>query len=135
LAGLGSLVFIAVGSYLSLREVLSPLKSGLVMGSILAGLSIIGILITWFLVQRRNHARSTNPKPEDVPVDTIASLGETIGYGLGERGVRQTDVVIAALVAGTVLGASPVLRDRLFGLNIDKSRAARPKSYRYYSRK
>lgn len=118
LAGLSGLGFISVGGYLSLRELFAPWKSGLIVGSVLAGLSLVGILITRFLIHGRNPRQSTNTSAEDVPINSIASVGEAIGSGLREglheRGVRQIDLVIAAMVSGTVLGASPALRDRLF---------------------
>jgi len=112
---LGGLGFVAMGSYTSLREALEPWKAGLIVGMGTLLLSLIGALIVWIVMLRQKPATtdSTQVPPEEAEIDTITHLGESIGASLFKNGIRTTDVVIAALVAGTVLGASPALRDRL----------------------
>jgi hypothetical protein len=48
-------------------------------------------------------------------VENVAELGRTLGRDLSQYGIRTSDVMLGALLAGTLLGASPALRDRLFG--------------------
>ena len=116
LVAVSGLAFIAVGSYLSLSEVVAPWAAGLIIGATLVVLSAIGSLIVRYFVLRQNAGESSGSGKSSVreaDVDTIAHLGETIGASLIKNGIRTTDVMIAALVAGAVLGASPALRNRL----------------------
>jgi hypothetical protein len=115
ISALGGLGFVAVGSYVSLCNQLEPWKAGLIVGVVIVLLALVGALIVWVVVLRKQHEQpaATQAPPEQVDIDTIAHLGETIGAAIFKNGVRTSDVVIAALVAGTVLGASPALRERL----------------------
>jgi hypothetical protein len=116
LTALSGLGFIAVGGYIALSETFTPWEAGLIVGGAILVLSLVGALIARFVVLRRKPAQPSGaqmPRPEEAYVDAITHLGETIGAGLFKNGIRTTDIVIAALVAGTVLGASPALRDRL----------------------
>jgi hypothetical protein len=116
LTALGCLAFVSVGVYDSLREILPAWQAGLIVGG---GLVAIALLVTLIVVlvilkwSKKAGRAEKKPPPVQEQLDDIAHLGETIGASLG-KGVRTTDVMIAALVAGTVLGASPALRDRLF---------------------
>lgn len=114
---LGGLAFISVGSFLSLRETFTPWQSGLIVGGIVLGLSILIALLAWFVSPRRSipPIQSTKtPTSEENRMDTIEHLGETIGACIGRQNIKTTDVMLAALVAGAILGASPELRQRLF---------------------
>ena len=115
LAALGGLGFIGAGSYASLSETLEPWKAGLIVGIVALLLSLIGALLVWIFLLRKESTQASAPKPasDEFDVDTIAHLGETIGASLFKNGIRTTDIMLAALVAGTVLGASPALRERL----------------------
>lgn len=130
LCGVG---FIAFGSYISLTESLPPWKAGFIVGIVSVLLSIIGALVVWLRVLRRQGDQSASARQESAQesdVDTIAHLGETIGASLFKNGIRTTDVVIAALVAGTVLGASPALRERLLRRKQNSSSRSSSKSQR-----
>jgi hypothetical protein len=116
LAAFGGLVFIAVGSYLSLSEVMAPWQAGLIVGGGVLMLSLIGALSARLMVRRRKPAPPSNKNPsaaDAARIDSIARLGETIGASMSRHGIRMADVMIGALVAGTLLGASPALRERL----------------------
>lgn len=119
LSGVG---FIAIGSYFSLSAGLAPWAAGLIVGCVLILLSLVGMWITvlyWRntyqhrISKQPNGGNSEAQSPEaQTMIDTAAHLGEITGASLSRSGVRPTDVVIAALVAGTILGAAPVLRKR-----------------------
>lgn len=115
LAAMGSLAFIAVGTYVSLREYFTPWLSGLIIGGAILALSIVGSLVLWLFMGREADLER-NPtgqsETEQARLDNAAYLGEIIGRQLSRRGIRTTDVMIAALVAGAVLGVGPVLRSR-----------------------
>ncbi|MGD8592352.1 MAG: hypothetical protein PVG20_07610 [Thioalkalispiraceae bacterium] len=117
-AALGGLGFVAVGSYLSLSEVFVPWVAGLIVGCGILLLSLLGAWLTLLYWRRTTQPESPIEPPMEnaeaqTMVDTAAHLGEIVGESLSKSGIRTTDVMIAALVAGTVLGASPALRDRL----------------------
>jgi hypothetical protein len=115
LVGVG---FIAAGGYLSLRQSFSPWLSGLVVGGVILFLAFFAILMLWLSMRNKGAAQEPPPPRPEPPelgssrVNDVTQLGEAVGRQLSERGVRVTDVVIAALVAGAVLGARPALRQR-----------------------
>jgi hypothetical protein len=119
LAALSGVGFIAVGSYLSLSDTLVPWAAGLIVGSGLLVLSLFGTWIALLYSRKATQAQTPEKQPAEentqaqTMVDTAAHLGEIVGASFGRSGIRTTDVVIAALVAGTILGASPALRKRL----------------------
>lgn len=116
LAAFGGLAFIAVGSYLSLREGMVPWKAGLIVGGGVLVLSLIGALSARFLVHRRKAtppSGKSQPAPEAARIDSIARLGETIGASISKQDIHTVDVLIGALIAGALLGASSALRERL----------------------
>lgn len=125
--------FIAIGSYISLREALVPWAAGLIVG---LGMLLLSLLGSWFtlLYLRKNAPSQTPPKSatEDseirTRIDNVAHLGEIVGASLSKSGIRTTDVMIAALVAGTILGASPALRDRLLNRKRHSSDSSSPRS-------
>ena len=127
LAALGGLGFIAAGSYFSLRQGMAAWQAGLIVGGGVLVLSLIGALSARFFVHRRaaTQQSSTNqPAPETVRIDSIAHLGETLGASVSKHGIRMADVMIGAMIAGTLLGASRALRERLLGPRRCRSRGS-----------
>ncbi|MGA9573089.1 MAG: hypothetical protein WBS20_03980 [Lysobacterales bacterium] len=119
LATLGALGFVAVGGYISLCQFFSPWQSGLIVGGILLLLSLTGALLLWRFTKSaaphpapRSECPETAPGTGQAPLDDVAQLGEIIGARLGQRGIHKTDVMLSALVAGTVIGVSSALRHR-----------------------
>jgi MFS family permease len=115
LCGLG---FIAAGAYLSLREIMLPWQAALVVGGALLAISLIGVLCARFLLVRRPRAAARkadapNPPHEQAPLESMADMGRRIGADLSRNGVHPADLLLGALLAGALLGASPGLRDNL----------------------
>lgn len=134
LAAFGGLAFIAVGSYLSLREGMVPWKAGLIVGGGVLVLSLIGALSARFLVHRRKATQpsgKSQPAPEAAGIDRIARLGETIGASISKQDIRTVDVMIGALIAGALLGASTALRERLLDPGRWRSRRSGSKPDRH----
>jgi hypothetical protein len=118
IAAIGGLGFVAVGGYSSLIETLEPWAAGLIVGGVILLLSLLGIWVTIAFWKKRTHTQPPEKPPlttaeAQTTVDTAARLGEFMGSRLSKSGIRTTDVTIAALVAGTILGASPSIRKRL----------------------
>jgi len=115
LAALGSLIFIAVGTYLSLSEFYAPWLSGLIVGGGIMALAIAASVVLWLFMRRDTVPRQSSSREEGTEkdwVDNAAYLGEIIGRHLNRRGIRTLDVMIAALAAGAVLGAGSAIRTR-----------------------
>jgi len=115
LAATGSLIFVAVGAYLSLCRIFAPWLSGLMVGGGILVLSLAGSLVLWLFVGDKEVPNEKPPRDrisEKTQVDNAAYLGELIGTHLNRHGLRTFDVALAALVAGAVLGAGPALRAR-----------------------
>jgi hypothetical protein len=116
LTGLGGLIFIAVGGYLSLSDLYSPWLSGLIIGGVILALSLVGALLLWLAMRGHTvpkRGRSRGSPSERTQVDNVAYLGEIIGAHLSRQGIRTIDVMLAALAAGIALSASPTVRTRL----------------------
>lgn len=119
LAILGGLSFIAVGGYLSLRLHYAPWLSGLIVGAILLLLATGTALLTRRCLRADVQPAPSAPAREATPqrsgqaqIDNAEHLGEVIGRHVSRKGIRSTDVLLAALAAGTVLSAAPALRRR-----------------------
>lgn len=115
---LGGLGFIAVGGYSTLIETMEPWAAGLIVGGVLVVAALLGVWITVAIWNKRPPTQPSENTPvatvaAQTTVDTAAHLGEFMGSKLSRSGIRITDVAIAALVAGTILGASPSVRKRL----------------------
>lgn len=118
IAGLSGVGFIVAGSYLSLSEVLVPWAAGLIVG---CGLLIVSLLGAWITVASwQKTTQNQLPEKSDRnntsiqnTVETAEHLGEIVGARFSKSGIRTIDVMIAALAAGTILGAGPSLRKRL----------------------
>jgi hypothetical protein len=112
--------FMAAAAYLALREILLPWQAALIVGGAALALSLIGVLSARVLLARRpaGQARAAgNPGPhhDEAQVERIAELGRALGEGLSRHGIHTADVMLGALLAGALLGASPGLRDKLLG--------------------
>jgi hypothetical protein len=117
---LGGLGFMAAAAYLALRAILLPWQAALVIGGAALLLALVGALLARSLLARSGSREAPEPDtpaphPDASPVENIAELGRTLGRDLSQYGIRTSDVMLGALLAGTLLGASPALRDRLFG--------------------
>jgi len=133
-AGLFGVGFIVAGSYLSLSEVMAPWAAGLIVGGVLLVISLIGVWIvisTW-------HKNTNHQTPEQSNFDYTATrssienaehLGEIVGARVSRSGPRTLDVMIAALVAGTILGAGPSVRKRLSHRSRERN-ASRPSRHK-----
>jgi len=126
IAGLFGVGFIVAGSYLSLSEVMAPWAAGLIVGCVLLVISLIGIWIiisTWH--KNTNNQTSEQPNHDYAAtqrsIENAEHLGEIVGAGVSKSGPRTLDVMIAALVAGTILGAGPSVRKRLSHRNRNRS--------------
>jgi hypothetical protein len=128
LVALGGLGFIAAAGYLALRELLEPWQAAAIVGGAMLILSLGGLVTNRLVLHRRSNTPERRPPEsgsDDNRLDSAARIGETLGAGLWDLGLRKTDVVIGALVTGTVLGASPELRAQLWkctGAGSDSSR-------------
>jgi hypothetical protein len=101
---------------LSLSEAMAAWQAGLIVGGDVLVWSLICALSARLIVRRRKPTPPCNRNPSEADaarIDSIARLGETIGASMNRHGIRMADVMIGALVAGTVLGASPALRERV----------------------
>ena len=118
--GLLAIALIAIGGYISLSAQYTPWIAGLIVGGVVLLLALAVIVVVRHMAQpaRSTYSRPTASEPE-IPspskrqVDAITRMGEDIGKSLNNGRVKAIDVLIAALVAGTVLGASPALRQRV----------------------
>ncbi len=119
----GGAGFLAVAAYLALAQVTAPWGAALIVGGTLLGVALLGALGLWLALRDGHAAAPSRPPPAaagapadagEQPVDMAVRLGGDLGRRLGRRGVRTPEVMLGALVVGTVLGASPALRDRLF---------------------
>jgi len=117
-----AVAIIAVGSYASLSESYTPWIAGLIVGAAVLVIALIVIAVARHMAQP-GFSQQTKPRaapameqaaPSQRQVDAVSSIGEHLGASLNNGRVKTIDVLIAALVAGTVLGASPALRNRLF---------------------
>jgi len=118
-----AVALIAVGGYISLSTQYTPWIAGFIVGGVVLVLSLIVMLLVWYTAHppfsapisgsRKATPVSETPPPSERQVDAITRIGEDIGASLNNGRVKTIDVMIAALVAGTVLGASPALRKRV----------------------
>jgi len=118
IAGLCGAGFIVAGSYFSLSEVIAPWAAGLVVGSVLLVVSLIGV---WIIISTWHKTTNNQTRDQSIhdyaatrnTIENAEHLGEIVGTGVSKSGARTIDVMIAALVAGTILGAGPSIRKRL----------------------
>jgi hypothetical protein len=124
-AALSGLIFVFLGAYLSLAEVMQPWQAGAIVGSAVMLIAIILLVIAVLVIgwQRRTTTgsvplRGAAASPEGGPSsrnDGAGLLGMSVGDMLAKSNIKTTDIVLSALVAGMVLGASPRLRQWIFG--------------------
>jgi len=116
-----AVTLIAVGGYISLSAQFTPWIAGLIVGGVVLVLALAVLLIVQHMTKtpRPSIIHPTTASEPEMPapgkrqVDAITRIGEDIGASLSNGRVKTIDILIAALVAGTVLGASPALRHRV----------------------
>ncbi|WP_405235693.1 phage holin family protein [Lentisalinibacter orientalis] len=126
---LAAIGFAVMSGYLALSVAMPAWAAALVTaGSLLVLALIAGLVANSYARQplrqrdgprsRQSHGR----QPETPPVELATRMGRSLGENLSRRGVRSTDVVIAALVAGIALGVAPALRERFGSPDDDDER-------------
>jgi MFS family permease len=115
----GGLIFGFLGLYVSLAEVMPSWQAGVIVGSGLLFLaSILLLIIAWVITrQNRTMPRSTPLRGATVSservIDELATQwGASVGEILAKSTIKPTDIVLSALIAGMVLGASIRARQR-----------------------
>ncbi len=121
LAAFGGLVFALLGIYLSLEAVMEPWLAGVIVGCAMVLIAVIALWIVARLITKQGRPETLPPSSKPTlaaahkPPETVSeTLRATVGDVLGASNIRASDVVLGALVAGLVLGASARLRERLF---------------------
>lgn len=111
---LAALGFGAYSGYLGLRTVLAPWAAALAMAGVLLLLALVAAIVANAYSKRPVHTpRRAEPDLENrIPVEIASRMGRDLGRNLGRRGVRVSDIAIAAMIAGVALGAAPALRER-----------------------
>lgn len=116
LAAFSGLVFALLGIYLSLEAVLEPWTAGIIVGCAMIVIAFIAVWVIARLITKQgrtpelpSRSGAAPPSPGTLP----ESLRATVSDVLGAAHIRTSDIVIGALVAGLVLGASTNLRQRL----------------------
>jgi len=111
---LAAIGFAVASAYLALSVAMPAWAAALVTAGTLLVLALIAGLVANSYARRplRRPATSAARQPKAPPVELASRMGRSLGENLSRRGVRSTDVVIAALVAGVALGVAPALRDR-----------------------
>lgn len=122
-AAFAGLVFIVLGGYLSLASVMEPWQAGgIVGGGMLLLVAIVLSIVVWLIGR---HGRKPVRPPFSDSLDASSSgtmrrasahsfVGAAVDEMLGRGSLKLRDVIIGAVVAGLVLGASPNLRQRIF---------------------
>lgn len=112
LLGLAALGFLVAGVYLLLSAHLVSWAAALLAGVIVLAISSLLMLMAW-LITRRGADDGANETPAGSQSgDDTAALVMAM---MEKADFDARDASIIALVAGTVLGASPALRRSLFG--------------------
>jgi hypothetical protein len=136
---LAAIGFAVMSGYLALSVAMPAWAAALVTAGTLLVLALIaGLVANRYARQplrrpdgpqaRRSHGRQSHGRqshgrqPETPPVELATRMGRSLGENLSRRGVRSTDVVIAALVAGVALGVAPALRERFGSTDDDEER-------------
>jgi uncharacterized membrane protein YjjB (DUF3815 family) len=121
LAAFGGLVFALLGIYLSLETVMAPWLAGVIVGCTMILIAVIALWIIMRLFTKQGRpetlpsASTSTLAAAHQPSGTVPeALRATVGDVLGASNIKASDIVIAALIAGLVLGASGRLRERLF---------------------
>ncbi|BBA37183.1 putative uncharacterized protein [Methylocaldum marinum] len=120
LAAFGGLVFALLGIYLSLEAVVEPWTAGIIVGCAMIVIAFVALWVIARLITKQGRTpelpprssatlAAASPPPGAIP----ESLRATVSDVLGAAHIRTSDIVIGALVAGLVLGASTNLRQRL----------------------
>ena len=126
---LAAIGFAVTSGYLALRVAMPAWAAALVTAGTLLVLALIAGRVANSYARRPlrrpdgPHARQPHARPDEPsPVELASRMGRSLGENLSRRGVRSTDVVIAALVAGVALGVAPALRERFGSKDDDEER-------------
>lgn len=126
---LAAVGFAVMSGYLALSVAMPAWAAALVTAGTLLVLALIaGLVANSYArrpLRRPDSSRAREPRarqPETPPVELASRMGRSLGENLSRRGVRSTDVVIAALVAGVALGVAPALRERFGSTDDDEER-------------
>lgn len=109
--GLVGLGFLVAGLYLYLAEFLVPWGAALGAGLAVLVLALVFLILCWLAA--KGPSSKSPPEKED-----SAQGGETVEALvklLENSGISTKEASLVALLGGTLLGASPELRRKLFG--------------------
>lgn len=112
-AALTGLIFLLLGWYRSLAATMASWQASAIVGSTVLLLAVIGLLSA-ALVIRRPGVSSRDPASGRETGDSAGRPAAAVSEAIAKSGIRTSDLVLAALIAGMVLGASPRLRERVF---------------------
>jgi hypothetical protein len=113
LLGLTALGFLVAGLYLLLAAHLVTWAAALLAGVIVLAVATLLMLMAWLVTRR-----GSDDSPGEAPAASAGEGGDTAALVMAmmeKADFDARDASIIALVAGTVLGASPELRRSLFG--------------------
>ncbi|GKS68001.1 hypothetical protein W03_00050 [Nitrosomonas sp. PY1] len=110
-------IFVLIGLYLSLAEIMPYWQAGAIVGG---GVFLLAALLLIIISQQ--GGRSAPPKPpknvnrlaaQVSPDDSTTQLGSVIGDIVAKSNVKKSDIVLTVLISGIILGASPSLRQQI----------------------
>lgn len=105
------MIFVLIGLYLSLAEIMPYWQAGAIVGG------AVFLFAALFLIIISQQGRSAPLKNDRLPAqisdDSTAQLGSEIGSIVAKSNVKTSDIVLAVLISGIVLGASPSLRQQI----------------------
>ncbi|SFN08167.1 hypothetical protein [Nitrosomonas communis] len=105
------MVFVFFGLYVALTETLKPWEAGIIVGVGMVFFATILILI--FARQGRVVSPKGNSVSEQITNHSNTQLRQIVGNTITQSNIKSSDIVLAALLGGIVLGASPRLRRQM----------------------
>jgi len=112
--GLLAVAFLCAALYLGLVEPLGKPLAALVTGCVLAAIASLVMLLMFLLLRQRTPPKAP-PRPDDRPA--VGELAELLGEEAGKWARQHPgSTLLAALVAGIVVGSSPKIRARILNL-------------------
>lgn len=115
------MIFVLIGLYLSLAEKMPSWEAGMIVGG-----GVVLLAVIWLIViaqQGKDPPFKANNASEQASDDPTAQLGSMIGDIVAKSNVKSSDIVLATLIAGLVLGASPSLRRRILTTITDMAKS------------
>ena len=118
LAGLG---FVLFAWYRALAETLAPWHAGLIVGCGVLLVTIIVLLCIALAIGQGGervppgNRGSGSQREASASADAAGKLGSAVGDMIAKSPIKTSDIVLTALIAGMVLGASPGLREWIVG--------------------